>query len=133
MSIRPRWALPLTLITAVVFVPCDRPSRPYFWPDTPGWEVTDSLCNIDRGIWIFYESYGRFPSSLSEVEARGPDGAPYMDTIPLDPWGDPFEYRKSNNWSKGFYALWSNGPDGRAWTADDAIWHRATSDSPEGR
>jgi len=48
---------------------------------------------------------------------------PYMDAIggklPLDPWGQPYEYRYPGTKNAGGYDLYSRGPDKTADTADD--------------
>jgi len=48
---------------------------------------------------------------------------PYMDAIggklPLDPWGQPYEYRYPGTKNPGGYDLYSKGPDKTADTADD--------------
>ncbi len=48
---------------------------------------------------------------------------PYMDAIggklPLDPWGQPYEYRYPGVKNAGGYDLYSKGPDKTADTADD--------------
>ena len=48
---------------------------------------------------------------------------PYMDAIggklPLDPWGQPYEYRYPGTKNTGGYDLYSRGPDKTADTADD--------------
>lgn len=48
---------------------------------------------------------------------------PYMDALggklPLDPWGQPYEYRYPGAKNPGGYDLFSKGPDKTADTADD--------------
>ncbi|HTL67675.1 MAG TPA: type II secretion system major pseudopilin GspG [Lacunisphaera sp.] len=48
---------------------------------------------------------------------------PYMDAtggkVPLDPWGQPYEYRYPGVKNVGGYDLFSKGPDKIADTADD--------------
>jgi general secretion pathway protein G len=48
---------------------------------------------------------------------------PYMDALggklPLDPWGQPYEYRYPGVKNPGGYDLFSKGPDKAADTADD--------------
>jgi general secretion pathway protein G len=46
---------------------------------------------------------------------------PYVEgkTIPLDPWGEPYQYRYPGVKNKGGYDLWSKGPDKTDGTADD--------------
>ena len=48
---------------------------------------------------------------------------PYIDAVggklPVDPWGQPFEYRYPGVKNPGGYDLFSKGPDKTADTADD--------------
>lgn len=43
---------------------------------------------------------------------------PYIDKIPLDPWGNPYQYRFPGVRNPGSYDLWSTGPGGSASEAD---------------
>ena len=48
---------------------------------------------------------------------------PYLDSsggkLPLDPWGQPYEYRSPGTKNAGGYDVYSRGPDKMADTADD--------------
>ena len=48
---------------------------------------------------------------------------PYIDSpgnkAPLDPWGEPYQYRYPGAHNKGSYDLYSKGPDKADGTADD--------------
>jgi general secretion pathway protein G len=48
---------------------------------------------------------------------------PYVDSpggkIPLDPWGEPYQYRYPGVHNKDSYDLWSKGPDKADGTDDD--------------
>ena len=48
---------------------------------------------------------------------------PYIDTpgnkLPLDPWGEPYQYRYPGTKNKGGYDLYSKGPDKVDGTDDD--------------
>jgi len=48
---------------------------------------------------------------------------PYIDSpgnkAPLDPWGEPYQYRYPGTHNKGGYDLYSKGPDKADGTADD--------------
>lgn len=39
--------------------------------------------------------------------------------IPLDPWGEPYQYAYPGTRNKGGYDLWSKGPDKQTGTEDD--------------
>jgi general secretion pathway protein G len=44
---------------------------------------------------------------------------PFLKKLILDPWGNPYEYRRPGQKDKGGFDLSSRGPDGQAGTADD--------------
>lgn len=48
---------------------------------------------------------------------------PYIEvtgnTLPLDPWGEPYQYRYPGTKNKGGYDLFSKGPDKTEGTEDD--------------
>ena len=62
---------------------------------------------------------GHFPSQLAALSAPPPEDAeywqgPYIDeTLPLDPWRNPYQYQRSGSAPQGFY-LFSFGADGAA-------------------
>jgi general secretion pathway protein G len=58
------------------------------------------------------------PADLANVNAWGPD--PYLDDpIPLDPWGQPYQYAFPGQRNTTKYDIWSMGPDSVDGTADD--------------
>lgn len=46
---------------------------------------------------------------------------PYLDQIPLDPWGNPYIYYFPGKHHSHGYDLLSTGPDGKEGTADDIV------------
>ena len=74
---------------------------------------------------------GRYPSTaegltvLMSAPANGTATwhGPYVDTpggkAPLDPWGEPYQYRSPGNRNKAGYDLFSKGPDKAEGTEDD--------------
>lgn len=50
---------------------------------------------------------------------RGPYFNPEVKTVPLDPWGSPYQYRSPGVKNPTTYDLWSLGPDKKDGTADD--------------
>jgi general secretion pathway protein G len=47
--------------------------------------------------------------------------------VPLDPWGEPYQYAYPGTKTKGSYDLWSKGADKQSGTADDiGNWEDAT-------
>ncbi|HSY53814.1 MAG TPA: type II secretion system protein GspG [Opitutaceae bacterium] len=39
--------------------------------------------------------------------------------MPLDPWGEPYQYAYPGVHNKSSYDIWSKGPDKQSGTADD--------------
>lgn len=60
---------------------------------------------------------GAYPESLSQLSQRPSQNGdfwagPYLDEdLPLDPWRNPYQYRKDSSAQQGFY-LYSHGADG---------------------
>lgn len=46
-------------------------------------------------------------------------GGPYMDKIPADPWGRPYQYTAPGRHNPETFDVWSFGPDGSDGTDDD--------------
>jgi general secretion pathway protein G len=46
---------------------------------------------------------------------------PYIEggKVPLDPWGEPYQYAYPGTRNKGSYDLWSKGPDKQSGSEDD--------------
>lgn len=71
---------------------------------------------------------GRYPSSEEGLDAliHKPEKAgnrwkgPYVEKLPADPWGRPYQYRYPGIKNKESYDVWSMGPSGRD-GADDNI------------
>lgn len=55
------------------------------------------------------------PSSVEERDWRGP----YVEEIPPDPWGNPYQYRYPGEHNPERYDVWSMGADGTSGTSDD--------------
>ncbi len=72
---------------------------------------------------------GDFPSTseglqalVTRPSAKGDRWfGPYIEggKIPVDPWGEPYQYAYPGTRNKGGYDLWSKGPDKQSGTADD--------------
>ena len=60
---------------------------------------------------------GAYPNQLSHLQTAPGNSAqfwdgPYLDEdLPLDPWNNPYQYRRDSNAQQGFY-LFSMGADG---------------------
>ena len=74
---------------------------------------------------------GGYPSTEAGLGAllNSPGGArasrwkgPYVDKLPEDPWGNPYQYRYPGQRNPRGYDVWSNGPDGRPSEDDIGNW-----------
>jgi len=57
---------------------------------------------------------------------------PYINDgrIPLDPWGEPYQYAYPGAHNKNGYDLWSKGPDKQSGTEDDiGNWEKGSAES----
>jgi general secretion pathway protein G len=79
---------------------------------------------------------GRYPSTdeglrvliTAPSENAGNWRGPYVDKLPNDPWGQPYQYRFPGEKNPSGYDLWSWGPSGER-DIDKAIgnWNKATN------
>lgn len=66
-----------------------------------------------------------------ENRARNWDG-PYMDELPVDPWGNPYNYEyPPTEGSKDIPNISSNGPDGEMGTEDDIKNWKSSEDGDD--
>ena len=83
------------------------------------------LKNLESNLTMYQVDNGRFPSTEQGLEAlvRPPSGGPapqnyppggYLQggTVPLDAWGNPYEYRFPGENNPEGFDLWSWGADG---------------------
>jgi general secretion pathway protein G len=73
-------------------------------------------------LFAYSMNLGHYPTTEEGLQALvvPPSGktdrwrGPYIDgkTIPLDPWGHPYQYRYPGTHNKDGYDLWSLGPNG---------------------
>ncbi|MFH1018156.1 MAG: type II secretion system major pseudopilin GspG [Pseudomonadota bacterium] len=86
---------------------------------------------LGNAITTFHLECGFFPSSLQDLfmaptsgracKGYPPGGFLEKKEIPLDPWGNAYNYTAPGVHSPESYDLWSNGPDGDEGTADDIV------------
>ena len=83
--------------------------------------------SLAAALDLFYLDVGRYPSKSEGLEAlirRSGNidrwNGPYLQqsSVPLDPWGNPYEYRVPGE--KSAYQIVSLGADGRQGGSDDA-------------
>ena len=98
-------------------------------------KVRTDIAAFQTGLKSFLFDVGRYPDQDSGLGAlrrplAGAGGrswaGPYMETMPLDPWGKPYQYRFPGERIPGVPDVFSLGPDGEAGTEDD-IWAKDVS------
>ena len=90
-------------------------------PSTQGW--ADINGGIKSALGQYEVDAGKYPGSLQDLVLR-PEiftnwHGPYLDKLPVDPWGSPYYYLYPGKHNPNGYDLWSAGPDGKEGTADD--------------
>lgn len=88
--------------------------------------VKESLTNP---LFSYNVAMGGYPSTAEGLQALIQPPAnkadrwagPYLEPakVPVDPWGEPYQYEYPGKRNKGKYDLWSKGPDKTTGTADD--------------
>ena len=78
---------------------------------------------IKSALGLYEVDMGFYPKSLSDLvtqpgNAKGWHG-PYLDKLPVDPWGNPYIYYYPGKHNPSGYDLLSAGPDGKEGTEDD--------------
>ncbi len=79
---------------------------------------------LDKAVKMYELSQMSYPATAQGLSAlrQPPSDAtnwagPYLDRdVPLDPWGNPYQYELVDSET---YRIWSFGPDGVDGTADD--------------
>ena len=54
--------------------------------------ATHDVQRISDTAKIAYASMGSWPSSIDEMVVGEPDSSELLETIPVDPWGNPYVY-----------------------------------------
>jgi len=78
---------------------------------------------IKSALGAYEVDMGFYPKSLQELltppsNARNWHG-PYLERLPVDPWGNPYIYYYPGKHTPSGYDLLSVGPDGKEGTDDD--------------
>jgi general secretion pathway protein G len=81
-----------------------------------------TISMVKQSLQNFEVEYDRFPSNeeglsaLVSQPAGLPNWHPFMEKNPVDPWGNPIQYKVNDD---GSYNLYSFGPDQQDGTPDD--------------
>ena len=84
--------------------------------------------SLDATLLKYRMDMGSYPTTAEGIAAllNQPTGAkanrwrgPYIEKLPDDPWGNPYNYKAPGSKNPTGFDLWSSGPDGQSGTADD--------------
>jgi general secretion pathway protein G len=86
---------------------------------------SDIHSGIKSALGAYEVDNGFYPKSLQDLivapgNARNWHG-PYLDSLPLDPWGNKYIYYYPGKHTQGSYDLLSVGPDQKEGTDDDIV------------
>jgi len=89
--------------------------------------VTAAQTDINAGIKTALDAFevdnGFYPKSLQDLVQQPSNSknwhGPYLDKLPVDPWGNPYIYYFPGKHNPNSYDLLSVGPDGKEGTDDD--------------
>jgi len=90
-------------------------------------QLVAAHADIHGGIKTALDNYKMdnnfYPKSLNDLLQRTDEAknwhGPYLDTLPVDPWGDKYVYEFPGKHNPATYDLLSVGPDGKEGTDDD--------------
>ena len=85
---------------------------------------------IKTPLMAFRVNVGNYPTTDEGLISlkKMPEGkgkrwkGPYIDELPVDPWGNAYQYRYPGVKNKDKYDVWSLGPDGVASDDDIGNW-----------
>ncbi len=86
------------------------------------------IANIELAVKLYRLHMNRYPTSeeglavLLAPPAKSKDWTePFIDRLPIDPWGHPYRYRHPGTRGNEPFDVWSVGPDGRDGSEDDVV------------
>jgi general secretion pathway protein G len=93
----------------------------------PGVRPTVALADIKgrikTALAVYKNDNGTFPKSLQDLVQQPSNTTnwrgPYLDKLPVDPWGNVYNYACPGRHNTNSFDLMSIGPDGKAGTEDD--------------
>ena len=84
---------------------------------------SDVQGGLKSALGMYEVDTGRYPSSLNDLMTQPSDvkgwKGPYLDNMPVDPWGHPYVYVYPGRKNTSGYDLYSIGPDSQDGTPDD--------------
>ena len=75
------------------------------------------ITNLFQVLRLYKLDSKLYPTQAEGLQALTGPPRPYLDRLPLDPWGRPYQY--ANPGKRAEVEVYSNGPDGIPGTEDD--------------
>ncbi|MCA9507320.1 MAG: type II secretion system major pseudopilin GspG [Myxococcales bacterium] len=78
---------------------------------------------IAKALDLYKLQTGSYPNASEglDVLANPPRGQPLMEKVPMDPWGNPYNYAIPGTHNPRSFDVWSDGPEGNAENAELGI------------
>lgn len=77
---------------------------------------------IDTGSYPTTEDGGLMALLNQPASKQGKWKGPYIEKLPEDPWGNPYQYKYPGTKNSDGYDLWSLGPDAQSEADDIGNW-----------
>jgi general secretion pathway protein G len=110
----------MAMLTAVVIVPNVTKYLKKAKVDAAKMQIR----NFQLPLNEFMSAHGNYPASDEGLEALVKEG--YLKKVPLDPWGNPYQYRFPGEVEQDEYEIYSFGADGKeggeGFNADIKSW-----------
>jgi len=102
---------------------------PKFLKQSADAKIKDTIVQVGLfkdALGLFHANCDRYPTTeeglnalvQQPADATGWKG-PYLDRVPADPWGSPYQYSCPGTHNTDEFDVWSYGPDKQPGTADD--------------
>ena len=76
--------------------------------------------NFEGAVMAYYMRHRKLPTSLDVLTEEDPrTGEKYINKIPNDPWGNPYDFKVLSGKE---YKIVSYGEDAQEGTEDDVVW-----------
>ena len=85
------------------------------------------VTNVGLAIKLYELDTGNYPASLTGLQEKPGSGAdgwagPYLEKVPVDPWGKPYQYKNPGSHNTTGYDVYSFGKDGTESGDDIGNW-----------
>jgi general secretion pathway protein G len=122
-----RQSLPILVLLAILGIAVLYAITPRIAGGPERAPIAAALADIRGGIASALRQYkvdtGYFPNRLQDMVQKPSEATnwhgPYLDKLPVDPWGHKYIYEYPGKHNTNGYDLFSAGPDGKAGTGDD--------------